>query len=112
MTSNQYAVIEFDDGVSFAPEKWLTPRKTHCYWPPYKNQTRLSRAIENQEDTAENWSLYNIKKLLCLTSMIISYILIILCQCICEKDSARFISIVFRKHETCQRKDFTGFNNV
>lgn len=38
MPSDRYAVIEFEDGVSLAPEKWLTPRKTHCYWPPYKNQ--------------------------------------------------------------------------
>ncbi|XP_071653205.1 uncharacterized protein [Temnothorax longispinosus] len=67
MPSDRYAVIEFEDGVSLAPEKWLTPRKTRCYWPPYKSKSRTLRAVENQENTAENWSLYSVKKILVST---------------------------------------------
>lgn len=69
MASNRYIVIEFDDGVMLAAEKWLTPKKTRCYWPPYKNKSRTLRVIENQEDVAENWSLYEVKKIFASTSM-------------------------------------------
>lgn len=68
MASNRYAVIEFKDGVSLAAEKWITPRKTHCYWPPYKNESRLLKAVENQEDATEDWPRHDIVKILTTTS--------------------------------------------
>lgn len=69
MASNRYTLIEFDDGVILAAEKWLTLKKTQCYWPPYKSKSQTLKAIENQEDVAENWSLYKIKKVFASTSM-------------------------------------------
>ncbi|XP_046592651.1 uncharacterized protein LOC124293883 [Neodiprion lecontei] len=67
MASNRYAVIEFKDGVSLATEKWMTPRKRHCYWPPYRNESRLLKAVENQEDVSENWPQHDIIKILAST---------------------------------------------
>ncbi|XP_071560399.1 uncharacterized protein [Temnothorax nylanderi] len=67
MASNRYTVIEFDDGVTLAAEKWLTPRKTQCYWPPYNSKSRTLKAVETQEDVSENWSLYKIKKIFAST---------------------------------------------
>lgn len=68
MASNRYAVLEFEDGVSLAAEKWITPRKTHCHWPPYKNQSRILKAVENQEDATMNWPRHDIIKILTTTS--------------------------------------------
>ncbi|XP_043279872.1 uncharacterized protein [Venturia canescens] len=67
MDAGRYVVIEFHDGVTLAPEKWLTPRKNHCYWPPYKSNSRTTKAVENQENVAENWTLHDIKQILTST---------------------------------------------
>lgn len=69
-SSNRYLVTEFEDGVCLIPEIWMTPRKTHSYWPRHKSQTKIWKAIENQEDVdKENWSLIDIKAILTSTSM-------------------------------------------
>ncbi|GAB1867801.1 hypothetical protein CAJAP_08880 [Camponotus japonicus] len=67
-SSNRYMVIEFEDGVCLIPEIWMTPRKTHCYWPRYKSQAKIWKAIENQEaGDVKNWNFIDIKTILTST---------------------------------------------
>lgn len=70
-SSNRYMVTDFEDGVCLIPEIWMTPRKTHCYWPRYKSQAKIWKAIENQEAAdVENWNFIDIKAILTSTSML------------------------------------------
>ncbi|CAH0547083.1 unnamed protein product [Brassicogethes aeneus] len=55
-----FVLIEFDEsaGGSLAVihKSWLTPRKTEVYWPPYKNQNLLDKAVKKKEAAAEETS--------------------------------------------------------
>jgi len=41
-----FAVVKFpneEDSLAVIPENWCT--KEGCYWPPYKSQERLKKAV-------------------------------------------------------------------
>lgn len=50
-----YSIVSFieeDDTISLVPSNWLTPDKTHCFWPPYP----AGSAIKNKTQHKANWS--------------------------------------------------------
>ncbi|CAH0560560.1 unnamed protein product [Brassicogethes aeneus] len=57
--------IEFenDEGVAVVCNRWLTPRKKHVQWPPYKQQHKYNLALQKQEKTGANWKTCAVKRL-------------------------------------------------
>lgn len=53
-----YAVVAFDEDkeVSVVPSIWLTDGGTKCYWPPFRDTSKLSKAIKAQYSPADKWS--------------------------------------------------------
>lgn len=49
-------------GLSLVHEKWLTPRKSSVWWPPYKNQDKFEKSLRRGESPNENWTIYSISK--------------------------------------------------
>jgi len=60
----RYAVIAFtgddrvDETVEAVPDSWLTPGKTHCYWPPYTQPGRVRKAITSETLPMPEWRKY------------------------------------------------------
>lgn len=53
-----YAVVAFDEDseVSVVPSIWLTDGDTKCYCPPYRDSSKLSRAIKARYSPVDKWS--------------------------------------------------------
>lgn len=59
-------------GIQFAEEdggdlalihkKWLTPRKTEAWWPPYKVQDVFDKALKKGDTPLDNWQIYKIQR--------------------------------------------------
>lgn len=55
-----YAVVTFtsnedDESVEAVPLAWLTPRKKHCHWSPFKKLDRISKAIKDAVEPGDDW---------------------------------------------------------
>jgi len=66
-----YSVVVFapddldgDDEVEAVPSVWLSPRKSHCHWPPFRSQESVARAMREQKmPDANSWSSHGAKVL-------------------------------------------------
>jgi len=59
----RFIVVLFEDGLQLIPSIWLSPDKKSCNWPPYINDIKIKKAINNEENPTKSWSLH---KVLCL----------------------------------------------
>ena len=59
--SSSYALIVFVDEnlVSVVPAMWLDGND--CFWPPYKTQERLDKAVKTAELPHKSWTKYQVK---------------------------------------------------
>lgn len=60
-----YAVVAFDEEneVSVVPSIWLTDGGTKCYWPSYRNASKVAKAIKEKSSPQENWTMYSARVL-------------------------------------------------
>lgn len=55
--------IEFNDGtVALVHKCWLTPRKKHSFWPPYRQQKQYWQALRMGEEPTDNWKLHEVTR--------------------------------------------------
>lgn len=58
--SSMFAVVNFpneEDSLAVIPENWCT--KEGCYWPPYKSQERLKKAVLFREKpNTDTWEIH------------------------------------------------------
>lgn len=58
--------IEFDEEpageISLVHIKWLTPRKSHTWWPPFKLQDAFVKSLKKGQSPNETWERFKIKK--------------------------------------------------
>jgi hypothetical protein len=63
---NMYAIVSFvneDDAVFVAPMCWLEGTKV-CYWPPYRTDARIQKAVTTREAVnKETWQKHSVKVL-------------------------------------------------
>lgn len=53
-----FHLIEFlDKTVAVVPQKWCSDGVV--YWPNYKNDERVNRAVKNSEDPGPDWKTYD-----------------------------------------------------
>jgi len=60
-----FAVVKFIptepedcEEVEAIPVGWLSPGKTHCFWPPMKSGDAIARAIRNQVPRGLHWNAH------------------------------------------------------
>lgn len=65
--SGGYAVVVFEEEeVGVVPHKWLVDNAasfTKCFWPPYKDSSRLTKAIRTMSDPQDTWAKYSVRVL-------------------------------------------------
>lgn len=64
---DQFAVVQFDDeggnGLAVVHTRWLTPRKTEVFWPPFKDSSSFNKALKQGQEVDEaKWKIYAIKR--------------------------------------------------
>lgn len=61
-----YVGVKFigeEEDLAIVNKKWLTPRKSEVFWPPYKQQRDYEKALKSGELPVEGvWELYGINK--------------------------------------------------
>lgn len=66
MAQSEFVVIQFDEeggnGLAVIHTKWLTPRKTEVFWPPFKDSSLFNKALKQGQEIDDKWKLYSIKK--------------------------------------------------
>ncbi|GAB1867715.1 hypothetical protein CAJAP_08794 [Camponotus japonicus] len=60
----QYAIVEFNDGLQMIPSSWITENKKQAYWPTFTSNERFSKAVQKCISKMDSWPLYEIKKIL------------------------------------------------
>lgn len=75
MDTNQYAVIEFSDGIQLVPLSWVMEDKKHCRWPNYTKINQFNQSVRYREPASESWSLHPIKRIMAKTSEYIVYMI-------------------------------------
>nr|CAB3263141.1 uncharacterized protein LOC104265552 [Phallusia mammillata] len=64
-----YAVVEFTqhDGecsVEIIPQLWLENDGQCCRWPPYQDNTKITKAVKNQINALPSWPKYGIERIM------------------------------------------------
>lgn len=57
--------------VEAVPCNWLTPTKSHCRWPPYKNPLKVSKCLKASVVPGKDWTVSEAR------------ILKLCCKCLC-----------------------------
>jgi len=55
-----YSIVEFPNTqeCEAVPSEWVTDNKDACWWPPYRQLSRLKKSIADREPPAQSsWSL-------------------------------------------------------
>ncbi|XP_029164835.1 uncharacterized protein LOC114936032 isoform X1 [Nylanderia fulva] len=61
---DQYAIVEFNDGLQMIPSSWLTKDKKQAYWPTFTSTERFSKAVQKCIPKMDSWPLYEVKRIL------------------------------------------------
>ncbi|KAK4885567.1 hypothetical protein RN001_001838 [Aquatica leii] len=48
--------------LAIVNNKWLTPKKSEVFWPPYKTQERYNKSLKSETPDEEKWALYSISR--------------------------------------------------
>ncbi|XP_018398306.1 PREDICTED: uncharacterized protein LOC108776249 [Cyphomyrmex costatus] len=59
----RFTIVLFEDGLQLVPSIWLAPNKKSCNWPPYTNDTKIKKAISNEEIPTNTWSMHKVLRL-------------------------------------------------
>lgn len=61
----KFCVTLFEDSneVAVTPKTWLCSNNTHCYWPPYRDSVKISRAVSKESSPSPDWEKYKIEVL-------------------------------------------------
>jgi hypothetical protein len=50
--------------VEVVPVSWLSPAKTHCYWPPAKTKSSMiTKLIQTSAERTISWSIWDVRVL-------------------------------------------------
>jgi len=59
-----FTVVIFltDNKVEAVPTLWIKS-DSECFWPPYTDLSKISRAIAKKKSPGPDWEIYSIRKL-------------------------------------------------
>ncbi|CAH0546626.1 unnamed protein product [Brassicogethes aeneus] len=59
----EFTKEEDGGGLGIVHYKWLTPRKSECFWPPFKTQTKYEKVLKQGTSPDEQqWKLYKVHR--------------------------------------------------
>lgn len=67
MEMPRFSVVKFENGLHLMPCTWLIG-KSECFWPPYKSNKLLHKAISECEEVDENWDTIKVIRIFATTS--------------------------------------------
>ncbi|XP_063234240.1 uncharacterized protein LOC134537581 isoform X4 [Bacillus rossius redtenbacheri] len=59
-----YSIVEFSDGQQILPSKWITPKKSHAYWPAFTSNKRYDTAVERLEPYEDSWKQFPLLRIM------------------------------------------------
>ncbi|XP_011685797.1 PREDICTED: uncharacterized protein LOC105448755 [Wasmannia auropunctata] len=60
----QFIEEKGDINIAIISSNWLTPKKKHGFWPPYKKQYQYEQSLKKGEIPTDEWIFYDIQKIL------------------------------------------------
>jgi len=64
----EYAIVEFEDGLQLIPTSWLTKNKSAAHWPQITSHARFTKAVKERMQYDDSWLLYDVKRILATAS--------------------------------------------
>lgn len=65
---DNYAIVEFDDGLQIIASKWLSEDRKFSFWPSFTSIQRYDRAVEKMEHPEDTWSCFPVLRIMATTS--------------------------------------------
>ncbi|XP_011858190.1 PREDICTED: uncharacterized protein LOC105555732 [Vollenhovia emeryi] len=63
VASNTFHLLEFEDGMQVVPDNWVQKDKNECWYPNYKTDKEITKAIKKRHIPQDGWLSYSIKRL-------------------------------------------------
>lgn len=57
-----FHLIEFEDGIQVIPDNWIQKDTNKCWYPTYKTDQNIIKAIKKRQTPQDNWLMYPIKR--------------------------------------------------
>lgn len=57
---NIFHLVEFEDGIQVIPDNWIQTDKDKCWYPNYKTDKDINKAIKKQHTPKGDWLSYSI----------------------------------------------------
>lgn len=61
--NNQFHVVEFEDGIQVIPDNWIQKDTNKCWYPNYKTDQYITKAIKRRQTPQDTWFMYPIKRI-------------------------------------------------
>lgn len=63
LSNNLFYLLEFEDGIQVVPDTWMQKDDNKCWYPNYKKDCDITRAIKKRQSPQDNWLTYPIKRI-------------------------------------------------
>lgn len=63
LIKNRFHLLEFEDGIQIVPDNWIQKDTNECWYPNYKTDKEINKAIKKRHIPQDDWLLYSIKRL-------------------------------------------------
>ncbi|XP_011699568.1 PREDICTED: uncharacterized protein LOC105456902 [Wasmannia auropunctata] len=61
--TDTFHVIEFEDGIQVVPDNWIQRDINECWYPNYKTDEDVNKAIKRRQIPQDDWLSWPIKRL-------------------------------------------------
>lgn len=58
-----FHLLEFEDGLQIVPDNWIQRDTNQCWYPNYKTDNDITKAIKKRQTPQDDWLSYSIKRL-------------------------------------------------
>lgn len=62
LSKNTFHLVEFEDGVQVVPDNWIQRDKNECWYPNFKTDKDINKAIKKRQSPQDGWLSYSIKR--------------------------------------------------
>lgn len=60
---NTFTLVEFEDGLQVVPNNWIQKERNECWYPNYRTDKDVDKAIKTRQTPRDNWSSHPIKRI-------------------------------------------------
>lgn len=62
LPKNLFHLLEFEDGIQIVPDNWIQKDTNKCWYPNYKTDYYITKAIKRRQTPQDNWFMYPFKR--------------------------------------------------